>query len=186
MILSSDEFNSFAQKWAAVYRVPVDLVKAIVLGAENPQLNTTAKNPKSSATGIMQVIKGTATWMSNLFGIDYNGTDDGTGRPVDLKDPDKNIQIGTAYLSYLLKRYNGNVSQAVAAYYSGTPNGSYAEQSYVSKVMNYFYKLNGGNTPATADSGGSDQTSSDSSDISSFILWGAAGVAGFLLLRRFR
>ncbi|MBP2645141.1 MAG: slt 1 [Firmicutes bacterium] len=62
-------------------------------------------------------------------------------------DPDLNIHIGTAYLSQLVKQYNGNVSLALAAYNQG-PGAIDAKKDipedgaeYVDTVIFYWYNL---------------------------------------------
>lgn len=66
-------------------------------------------DPKSlshkNARGVMQVIPETGA----RFGV----------QPQDLFDPERNIHAGTAYLSWLLDRYRGDVDLALAAYNAG-------------------------------------------------------------------
>lgn len=57
----------------------------------------------AGAQGLMQLMPATA----KRFGCD------------DLEDPEKNIQAGTKYLSWLLKRFDGNVELALAGYNAG-------------------------------------------------------------------
>lgn len=57
----------------------------------------------AGAQGLMQLMPATA----KRFGCD------------DLDDPEKNIEAGTKYLSWLLKRFDGNVELALAGYNAG-------------------------------------------------------------------
>lgn len=64
----------------------------------------------------------------------------------------QNIHGGTRYLSYLLKRYDGNVQRAVAAYNAGEGrikrSGRIPNRSYVNKVMKAYGKFSGGKSKA--------------------------------------
>lgn len=64
------------------------------------------------AIGLMQLMPDTADWIVKSM-KDPNVTD------ADLKEPATNIQIGSWYLAYLLKQYNGNEILALAAYNAG-------------------------------------------------------------------
>lgn len=64
------------------------------------------------AVGLMQLMPDTATWIAKQSGIPYKGVND-------LADPDTNIKMGTWYLGYLERQYNGNWVAAVAAYNAG-------------------------------------------------------------------
>jgi soluble lytic murein transglycosylase-like protein len=57
----------------------------------------------AGAQGLMQLMPATA----KRFGCD------------DVSDPEKNIEAGTKYLSWLLKRFDGNVELALAGYNAG-------------------------------------------------------------------
>ncbi len=57
----------------------------------------------ANAQGLMQMIPATA----RRFGC------------TDVNDPSSNVQAGTLYLRFLLKRFNGNVSLALAGYNAG-------------------------------------------------------------------
>lgn len=65
------------------------------------------ESPKG-AYGLMQVLPGTATFISERSGI--------TG---DYHDPGTNVRMGTWYLSYLQSRYDGDEDLLLAAYNSG-------------------------------------------------------------------
>ena len=68
----------------------------------------------TGALGLMQLMPGTARYQSRLLGID---------KPTvsELLTSEKNIFLGSAYLSNMLTRFNGNQVLAAAAYNAG-PN----------------------------------------------------------------
>jgi soluble lytic murein transglycosylase len=66
----------------------------------------------AGALGLMQITPQTAHHIARLSG----GTQFVTG---DLADADINIRYGSFYLSYLLRRYDGNEVAALAAYNAG-------------------------------------------------------------------
>ena len=64
------------------------------------------------AMGLMQLMPKTAKYIGNKIGI----------KKVSQKDlikPENNIELGSAYLSYLLNKFNGNRVMATAAYNAG-------------------------------------------------------------------
>jgi hypothetical protein len=72
---------------------------------------------------------------------------------MDIFDPSENINGGTRYLSWLLKRYNGSFSHAIAAYNAGAGRVeqgqpitvSFVEtRGYISKVLTNLTKLEKG------------------------------------------
>ena len=74
--------------------------------------NVRARSP-ADAFGLMQVIPSTAKHVSRQNNIRYRGY-------RDLYKPSKNIQIGSTYISKLLKKYDQNFILAVAAYNAGS------------------------------------------------------------------
>ncbi|KEO82054.1 lytic transglycosylase [Tumebacillus flagellatus] len=64
------------------------------------------------AVGLMQLMPETATWAAEQSGLPYDG-------PTDLADPQRNIELGSWYLAYLKKQFDGNWVAAVAAYNGG-------------------------------------------------------------------
>jgi peptidoglycan lytic transglycosylase len=75
-------------------------------------------NPRDSATGakgLMQIQPDTARFIARRSG----GT---LFQVADLASPQTNISYGTYYLRYLLDRYHGNETLAVAAYNGGETN----------------------------------------------------------------
>ena len=98
------QLRNVSERWAgyyaAVYRVPVELVEAII--DEESGWNPYAVSSKGAA-GIMQLMPGTAArfGVHNRFRID------------------ENIQGGVAYLAWLRQRFNGDLRLVTAAYYVG-------------------------------------------------------------------
>ena len=90
----------WAEYYAGVYRVPVELVEAII--DEESGWNPYAVSSKGAA-GIMQLMPGTAVrfGVHNRFRID------------------ENIHGGVAYLAWLSQRFNGDLRLITAAYYVG-------------------------------------------------------------------
>lgn len=119
-------------KYAGKYGVDADMVKAVI--AVESCYNTSAVSPKG-ARGLMQLIPETAA----RFGV------------ADSFNSAQNINGGTRYLSWLLKRYNGDLYKAIAAYnagegavdkYKGIP--PYNEtQHYVRRVLTVYNRLSG-------------------------------------------
>ncbi|MDE2292664.1 MAG: lytic transglycosylase domain-containing protein [Elusimicrobia bacterium] len=122
-------WSVIVDKYALQYNVPRKLILA-VMDAESSG-NPRATSPVG-ARGLMQLMPATAR------GMGFS--------PSRLYDPDTNVHAGVAYLSYLLKRYGGNTTLAVAAYnagegavdrYGGVP--PYQEtRAYVRKVMSTY------------------------------------------------
>jgi soluble lytic murein transglycosylase-like protein len=90
----------WAEYYAAVYRVPIELVEAII--DEESGWNPYAVSSKGAA-GIMQLMPGTAVrfGVHNRFRVD------------------ENIHGGVAYLAWLKRRFNGDLRLMTAAYYVG-------------------------------------------------------------------
>lgn len=128
--------------------------------------NPLAYNAKSGATGMYQFMPGTARDMGLQVG---GGVDE-------RLDPEKSRAAASAYLSQLIKRYKGNVSDALQAYNWGMGNmDKYISggrtgfipketQDYPGKVASYYQKMtNTAMTPSTMGYGqDNSQTSSTS------------------------
>ena len=91
---------SWAVYYAEIYRVPVELVDAII--DEESGWNPFAVSSKGAA-GIMQLMPGTAIrfGVHNRFRLD------------------ENIHGGVAYLAWLNQRFRGDLRLMTAAYYVG-------------------------------------------------------------------
>jgi soluble lytic murein transglycosylase-like protein len=90
----------WVEYYAAIYRVPIELVEAII--DEESGWNPYAVSSKGAA-GIMQLMPGTAVrfGVHNRFRVD------------------ENIHGGVAYLAWLKQRFNGDLRLMTAAYYVG-------------------------------------------------------------------
>lgn len=69
---------------------------------------------RSQAMGLMQLLPATAIGVAKRINVPIVEKND-------IFIPDNNIKLGTAYLEYTLKRFNGNAMLAVASY-NGGPN----------------------------------------------------------------
>ncbi|MCD6569204.1 MAG: lytic transglycosylase domain-containing protein [Deltaproteobacteria bacterium] len=119
-----DELDRVILDIAPAYNIDPSLIKSII--EVESEFSPNAISQKG-AIGLMQIMPETAFEM----GID------------DPWNPAQNITAGTKYLSILLKRYNGNLPLALAAYNAGptmvqTYNGIPPFQEtieYVKKVL---------------------------------------------------
>lgn len=121
-------FQDIVQEASRKHGVPVALINAVMKqeSACNPQARSHA-----GAMGLMQLMPGTAK--------DYGC--------ANAYDPYENVMAGTAFLSDLLKMYDGNVDLALAGYNAGPGNvKKYGNQippfretqDYVTKVKGYY------------------------------------------------
>lgn len=128
--LAEVPFSDLIMSAARDHGVSANLVAAVVKAESgfNPLAQSYA-----GAKGLMQLMEGTARSLgvSNIF------------------DPAQNIRAGVSFLSSLLRRYNGDLKLALAAYnagpgaverYGGVP--PYKEtRDYVSKVLTYWQQF---------------------------------------------
>lgn len=125
-------YASLITRAAERHNVSPQLVAAIARVESDNRPNLVSHK---GARGIMQVIPETG----KRFGV----------QPHELFDPERNISAGTAYMAWLLRRYDGNLDLALAGYnagegavdkYRGIP--PYREtQEYVRKVRRELARL---------------------------------------------
>ena len=93
--------------WAAVYDFPAEIAHA-VLYIES-YCDPLAHNPWSGAAGYMQIVPGTAEYISTMTGLDAGEI---------LHNPSVNIRAGVWLLSMWYHRF-GDLDLALASYYGG-------------------------------------------------------------------
>ncbi len=124
---SFETFHAAVDEKARLHNVDPQLVKAVIRAESN--WNPNAISPKG-ALGLMQLMPSTAA----LLGV------------ADPFDPAENIDGGVRYLKYMIERFNGNLTLALAAYNAGPKlvekKGmvpSIPETvAYVKRVMEYY------------------------------------------------
>ncbi len=126
--LDVNKYDDLISKAADKFKLDSALIKAIIKAESN--FNHKAVSPVG-AQGLMQLMPKTASYLN----VD------------DSFHPEKNIEGGARYLSYLLKTYRGNLPLALAAYNAGEKAVAkynynippYKEtQNYVRRVLSFY------------------------------------------------
>ena len=94
------DYSHYIQKAAQKYEIEPELIHAVIRTESNGNHRAVSRK---GAMGLMQLMPSTANDMN-------------VGNPF---NPEENIDGGTKYLRYLLEKFNGNLTLAVAAYNSG-------------------------------------------------------------------
>jgi soluble lytic murein transglycosylase len=129
--IDTDRYDRYIDEAATLYGVDFPLLKAVIRAesAFDPKAVS-----KKGALGLMQIMP------ENLKAF----------RVYDPFDPWQNIMGGTRYLKTLIKRFDGQVPLALAAYNAGPRRVDLHRgippiqetEDYVKKVMKFFYLYN--------------------------------------------
>lgn len=84
---------------------------AMAIARQESAWNPKVRSPVG-ATGLMQLMPGTARHTAQMYGLNYSN-------PSQLLDPDTNINLGTSYLQYTLGMFDNNRILASAGYNAG-------------------------------------------------------------------
>ena len=121
------DYSHYVSKAARKYEIEPELIHAVIRTESNGNHRAVSKK---GAVGLMQLMPSTANDMN-------------VGNPF---NPEENIEGGTRYLRYLLEKFDGNLTLALAAYNSGPKTveryGSVPPitetRQYVSKVFSFY------------------------------------------------
>lgn len=105
--------EEYIHKYSSEYDIEPYLVMGIISAESRFDENAVSHK---DAIGLMQLKEETAMWCIEKFNIDLANSN--------LYAPDVNINIGCAYLSFLLDYFDGEIKTAVAAYNAGQGNVS--------------------------------------------------------------
>lgn len=105
-------YAELARTYAKAYEVDPLLVVAVMRVESNFDLE--ARSSKG-ARGLMQLMPETANWAAEQLGMKLDD-------PARLAEPEVNIELGTWYLSTLIRNFKGDLPLALAAYNGGQTN----------------------------------------------------------------
>lgn len=115
---------------ARKYRVAPELIAGIVRLESN--FDRKCVSPVG-AVGLMQLMPATAQLVARRLGM----------RRYNLFDPRTNLELGTCYLSMLLREYQGHVPTALSFYNAGrhgiVSRGVYRNRRYIRWVMDNYW-----------------------------------------------
>jgi len=105
------EHADVIRQQASVKQIPAELIAGVIYA----ETKFVARRSSAGAEGLMQLLPSTADFIARKSGAT-------SFTHTDLADPAVNIRYGSWYLRYLLARYGGNQTEAVAAYNAGMGN----------------------------------------------------------------
>jgi len=105
------DYRESIETSAKKHKLDEYLVMGIISAESN--FDTKARSHKD-AHGLMQITEETAMWCIDHLELDV---------PKDkITEPEVNIEIGCAYMRYLIDKFDGNVLTAIAAFNAGPGN----------------------------------------------------------------
>lgn len=124
-----NNYGAHISEMSKKYNVPENLIYGMIQTESSGRTDAVSK---AGAAGLMQLMPGTARGL----GV------------TDAFDPKQNIEGGTKYIGQMLKKFDGNVEQALQAYNWGPgnmqkhirgekPNMPKETQAYANKVLRY-------------------------------------------------
>lgn len=117
------EYGYYVSKAATKYAIEPELIHAVIKTESNGNHRAVSRK---GARGLMQLMPSTARDMNvaNSF------------------NPEENIEGGTRYLRFLLERFNGNMTLALAAYNAGPATvEKYGSVPPISETQQYVKKI---------------------------------------------
>lgn len=105
-------YREAVERWASEYGVDARLVAAVIRVESG--FEPTARSSKG-ARGLMQIMPETGAWVAERLGL-------GPVKAEDLDEPELNLRLGTWYLAYQIRAFNGDLTLALAAYNGGGAN----------------------------------------------------------------
>lgn len=133
--ISMATLDSIIREVGYKYSVEPALIKATIKVESNWDVNASRyeASMKDTSWGLMQVLLNTGRYILKNPKLTIS----------QLIQPKMNIEAGTAYLAYQLKRYRGSILDAIAAYNAGSAKQNpitriYSNQGYVNKVYSNY------------------------------------------------
>jgi soluble lytic murein transglycosylase-like protein len=124
--------------WAGQYGVPAGLLEALAWMESGWQSDVVSP---TGAIGVGQIEPGTATFISEqILGLGYT---------LDPTDPNENIRMSAAYLSWMLGQTGDSVAETLGGYYQGLASlaaiGPYSDtRNYVEVIGELWWQFRSG------------------------------------------
>lgn len=143
------EYQDLIRQYAAENELEPAYVASVIMAESSYRPEAVSS---ANAQGLMQLLPSTAEWIASKF--------DETYAEGALFDPETNIRYGCWYLGFLMRRYDGDMKCASAAYHQGqgrvdewlkdpalSSDGktldkfdSQATETYVNRILKYYEK----------------------------------------------
>lgn len=139
VVLSQSTLEPIINRAAIKYGLEPAAINAVIdiESTWNPMAYRYEAHKKDASWGLMQILLATAKEMSGNTRL----------TATELLKPEVNIDLGSKYLAKQLRRYSGNIYDAVAAYNAGSVKktliGQYINQAHVSRFKRAYLKYKG-------------------------------------------